>query len=352
VTVSLAAMPASSRRRTITLRDGARVTLRPIAPEDAPLVAASFERLSKESRYRRLLTHKETLSEDELAYLVNVDHQNHEAIIAIEPSSGDALGVARYIRSEADHEVAELAVTVADDWQRRGLGRALLARLAYRARREGVRKFSAFVMTENPGAVKLLAGVGEPQWRHDAQAMELIAELPPQRGMGAQVAKVLRAAAAGSVVPAKTLANRIAVGVGSTPRTPLQPPRPIRTIVVGADDSATGGKALAVALGLGAMLGTAVHVVSAYGVFRASTEAEAILEAATQSASAHGLQAVTHARRDHPAEALIAVAEEQDADLVVVGDAGMSGGSRFVLGSVPDRVSHHAPCSVLIVRTR
>ncbi len=219
------------------------MTLRPITPEDAPLVVASFERLSKESRYRRLFTHKEVLTADELAYLVNVDHQNHEAIIAIDPSNGDAVGVARYIRSEADHEVAEVAVTVADDWQRRGLGRALLARLAYRARREGVRMFSAFVMTENPGAVKLLKGVGETQWRHDAQALELIAELPPQRGMGAQLTKVLRAAASGSVVPARTLANRIAVGVGSTPSTPLQPQRPIRTAVPGADDSEAGGKA-------------------------------------------------------------------------------------------------------------
>ena len=124
--------------------------------------------------------------------------------------------------------------------------------------------------------------------------MELIAELPPQRGMGAQLAKVLRAAASGSVVPAKTLASRIALGVGSTPRTPLEPQRPIRTIVVGAEDSETGEQALAVALGLGAMLGTALHVVSAYGVFRASTDADAILEAATQSARARS--AGRHAR--------------------------------------------------------
>ena len=85
----------------ITLRDGARVALRPIAPEDAPLIAASFERLSKESRYRRLFTHKDALDPDELAYLVDVDHQNHEAIIAVDPSNSEALGVARYIRSEA-----------------------------------------------------------------------------------------------------------------------------------------------------------------------------------------------------------------------------------------------------------
>ena len=66
------------------------------------------------------------MSAAELAYLVDVDHKDHEAIIAIDPSSGEALGVARYIRSKDDAQVAEVAVTVADDWQRRGLGRALL----------------------------------------------------------------------------------------------------------------------------------------------------------------------------------------------------------------------------------
>jgi hypothetical protein len=82
------AMSTSSRRRTITLRDGARVTLRPIAPEDKPLVAASFERLSEASRYRRFFTTKSELSAAELAYLVDVDHQDHEAIIAIDPQAG------------------------------------------------------------------------------------------------------------------------------------------------------------------------------------------------------------------------------------------------------------------------
>jgi nucleotide-binding universal stress UspA family protein len=66
---------------------------------------------------------------------------------------------------------------------------------------------------------------------------------------------------------------------------------------------------------------------------------------------AKGIEAVTHGRRDDPADALIAVAEEQDADLLVVGSVGMSRASRFILGNVPNKVSHHAPCSILIVRT-
>ena len=143
-------MSAPSPRWTITLRDGARVTLRPIAPQDKPLLAASFERLSEESRYRRFFTVKKELSAAELDYLVDVDHSDHEAIIAIDPSSGEALGIARYVRATDDGQVAEVAVTVADDWQGLGLGHALLDRLTYRARREGVRRFTALIQSDNP----------------------------------------------------------------------------------------------------------------------------------------------------------------------------------------------------------
>jgi nucleotide-binding universal stress UspA family protein/RimJ/RimL family protein N-acetyltransferase len=327
------AMSSPSRRKTITLRNGARVTLRPIAPEDKPLLAAIFERLSEQSRYRRFFTSKAELSAAELDYFVDVDHSDHEAIIAIDPSGGEALGVARYIRSTDDREVAEVAVTVADDWQRRGLGRALLDRLTYRARREGVRRFSALVQSENSASLGLLEGVGDTQRRSDTGVVELVIELPPKRGIGVRLARALRAAAAGTLVP------------------PLQIGRPIRTIVVGVDGTETGANSpLAVAVRLAAVLGAALHVVSAYGVRQAPADADAVLAAATRAARAEGLQAVTHARRDAPAEALIAVAEEYDGDLLVVGTKGTSRASRSVLSSVPNKLSHHAPCSILIVR--
>jgi GNAT superfamily N-acetyltransferase len=178
-------MSTPSRRRTITLRDGARVTLRPTAPEDKPLIAATFERLSEASRYRRFFTTKHELSPAELAYLVDVDHTDHEAIIAIDRSSGEALGVARYIRAKGDAEVAEVAevaVTVADDWQHRGLGRALLDHLAYRARREGVRRFSALVQGDNPTALRLLEDVGDTRREWDSGVVEIVLELPPAAG--------------------------------------------------------------------------------------------------------------------------------------------------------------------------
>jgi len=180
--------------------------LRPIAPEDRPLVAASFERLGKESRYRRFFTTKNELSATELDYLVDVDHHDHEAIVAIDPSSGEGLGVARYVRSGEDPELAEVAVTVADDWQGRGLGRglgrALLDRFTYRARREGVRRFSALVQSDNWRSLGLVAGAGESQRWSDTGEVELVMiELPPKRGIGARLARALRAAADGSLVP-------------------------------------------------------------------------------------------------------------------------------------------------------
>jgi nucleotide-binding universal stress UspA family protein len=92
-------------------------------------------------------------------------------------------------------------------------------------------------------------------------------------------------------------------------------------------------------------------VVCADGILQTPADTEAVLETATRAARAQGLEAVTHPRRGDPAEALIAVAEEQDADLLVVGNRGMSRASRFLLGSVVNKVSHHAPCNVLILRT-
>jgi nucleotide-binding universal stress UspA family protein len=250
-----------------------------------------------------------------------------------------------------DAEAAEVAVIVADDWQRRGLGRALLDRLTYRARREGVRRFSALVQGDNSGALRLLADVGDSQRQWDTGVVELVIELPPKRGMGAQLARALRAVAAGSLVPAKTLAQRVAVGVGSSPRRPRATwsPDPDDCGRHGRLGDGWGGSRRRAAARRGP--GGRDPRGCAYGVLQAPADAEVVLAAATRAARAEGLEAVTHARRDDPAEALIAVAEEQDADLLVVGSRGMSRASRFLLGSVPDKVSHHAPCSLLIVRT-
>ena len=71
----------------------------------------------------------------------------------------------------------------------------------------------------------------------------------------------------------------------------------------------------------------------------------------SEVANGSGVSVQTFSREGDPADAILDVAEERDADLIVVGNKGMTGAKRFLLGSVPNKVSHHAPCSVLIIRT-
>ena len=143
------------------------------------------------------------------------------------------------------------------------------------------------------------------------------------------------------------------------------------SIVVGTDGSETASYALGQAIALAAPLGATLDVVSAYQpVSKARLNAESkeapegfqwainphedvevTLQAATDAAVAAGVEARTHARQGDPADAIIEVAEQQGADLIIVGNKGMTGTKRFLLGSVPNKVSHHAPCSVLIIRT-
>ena len=146
----------------------------------------------------------------------------------------------------------------------------------------------------------------------------------------------------------------------------------IRSIVVGTDGSDTATKAVREAAELAAAIGAGMEIVSAYepvGTQRLKEEArqvpddmswmvtpredvEATLRDATEMAEEIGVKSVkTHAREGDPADAILDVAEEQSSDLIVVGNKGMTGAKRFLLGSVPNKVSHHAPCSVLIIRT-
>ena len=116
---------------TVELRDGSRVVIRPIEPDDRAALVAGFERLSAESRYRRFFGPITHLSERDLDYLTRVDHHDHEALVAFEDGTGDGVGVARYVRTGPD--VAEPAIVVADDWHGRGAGSRLLDALVKRA---------------------------------------------------------------------------------------------------------------------------------------------------------------------------------------------------------------------------
>jgi len=80
-------------------------------------------------------------------------------------------------------------------------------------------------------------------------------------------------------------------------------------------------------------------------------EVETSLSDAAELARAAGVEVNTYARQGDPSDAIIDVAEERGSDLIIVGNKGMTGAKRFLLGSVPDKISHHAPCSVMIIRT-
>src|SRR5687768_11845215 len=118
-----------------------RVVIRPLEPTDRELLAAGFERLSPESRYRRFFAAIPRLTERQLDYLTQVDQQDHVALVAVDDAAGDMIGVARFVRTAPG--VAEPAVVVADDWHGRGVASALLDRLVERAQEEGIQRFVA-----------------------------------------------------------------------------------------------------------------------------------------------------------------------------------------------------------------
>jgi GNAT superfamily N-acetyltransferase len=182
-----------------TLRDGTRVEIRPISPEDRGDLAAGVSRMSPDSRYRRFHARTGELSEAELDYLTDVDHHDHEALVALVPETREGIGVARFVRLPEDHEVAEFAVAVADDWQGRGVGTALLRELTERARQEGVSRFSALILSDNRPMLDLVAELGEVSVKgHDAGAVAVEIELP-ERGLAAALGRTLRAAARGDL---------------------------------------------------------------------------------------------------------------------------------------------------------
>jgi nucleotide-binding universal stress UspA family protein len=141
--------------------------------------------------------------------------------------------------------------------------------------------------------------------------------------------------------------------------------------VVGTDGSETAGEAVSQAIDLAKLSGATLSIVSAYAPVSkkrsAGEQLEApadvqyelgpredinlVLDSAAATAKKEGIEAQTHPVEGDPAEAILTVAEQTKADLIVVGNKGMAGARRFLLGSVPNKVSHHAPCSVIIVRT-
>jgi nucleotide-binding universal stress UspA family protein len=144
-----------------------------------------------------------------------------------------------------------------------------------------------------------------------------------------------------------------------------------RSIVVGTDGSDTAAQAVRQAVDLAGAVGAKLELVSAYSpvsqqrlgeerrqapedlqwAINPREDVDATLEAAAAVAREAGVAVEVFPRQGDPADAILDVAEEREADLIIVGNKGMTGAKRFLLGSVPNKVSHHAPCSVMIIRT-
>ena len=143
------------------------------------------------------------------------------------------------------------------------------------------------------------------------------------------------------------------------------------SIVVGTDGSETANEAVRQATDLAKAVGARINLVSAFEpvgnqrlreertqvpddmqwMVNEREDVDATLRKAAETIGEIGVEVETFARQGDPADAILDVAEEQNADLIIVGNKGMSGAKRFLLGSVPNKVSHHAPCSVMIIRT-
>jgi GNAT superfamily N-acetyltransferase len=182
---------------TITLRDGTTLAVRPIEPDDREAVRRGFDELSDDSRYTRFLSSTPRLSESQLHYLTEVDHHDHEALVA-SADDGTGAGIARFVRLPDDPGAAEVAIVVRDDWQGRGVGTGLLRALVARAREEGVERFTATALASNKAALELLHELGPARTSPVGDGtVEIRIELAPDSAEGTPLRRALRHAAAG-----------------------------------------------------------------------------------------------------------------------------------------------------------
>jgi RimJ/RimL family protein N-acetyltransferase len=181
---------------------GGEVLIRAIRPEDKRGLQEGIERLTPQSRYRRFFSPMPRVTSAQMRYLTEVDHHDHEALLAIDPESADGVGVARFVRSQEDPAAAEVAVAVSDEWQRRGVATRLLYELTARAREEGIQRFTASVLAENRAALEMMHKLGDARvLGADHGVIELVMDLP-QEGVPAALSAAVRAAARGDIAHA------------------------------------------------------------------------------------------------------------------------------------------------------
>jgi acetyltransferase len=149
----------------IVLQDGTQVTIRPIRPEDAPKLQEAFKRLSTQSVYYRFLQVFAQLTDQQARDFANLDYYHRMALVAETMEAGEStlIGVARYVMLSGEEPgLAESAVVVIDEYQKRGLGSLLLRRLVRYARSHDVQAFLATVHVSNAQIMRFIKRSGFP----------------------------------------------------------------------------------------------------------------------------------------------------------------------------------------------
>jgi RimJ/RimL family protein N-acetyltransferase len=177
------------------LSDGTAVRIRPIAPKDKERISEGWKHLSASTRYLRFLHPKANLSKWELAYLTEIDYVNHFAwgVELVDDPGHLGIGIARYIRDTTDSTVAEVAITVVDEYQRLGLGRLLLQAIVEAARENGVERFRAEVSASNEQVITSLTRLGASSTRVEDSGICLEMSLPTRAFHTSAMYEALRA---------------------------------------------------------------------------------------------------------------------------------------------------------------
>jgi RimJ/RimL family protein N-acetyltransferase len=201
---------ALSEPQLVTLRSGDVVRIRQVRPDDLQELARAYANLGEESRYRRFFTVMPELPEATLKAAVEVDHVDHEALVAVPLLTAEIIGECRFIRLPDQPGTAEVGVTVVDAWQGRGLGPALLARLSEHALAAGIEYFTAEVLAENRTVLALLPGLGQVQTESRGPVVTARVELgEPSRQAQPDLLELLTAAARGDIVSLPLLLRRL-----------------------------------------------------------------------------------------------------------------------------------------------
>ncbi len=330
-----------NRAGTFVTAGGAGLLIRPIRPEDRDALAAAFRALSDQSRYRRFFVLTPELSPQQLDYLVQIDHHDHEALVAIEQATGDLIAVARYVR--LDHESAEPAIVVSDRWQRQGLAGRLLTMLVQRAREEGITRFVAPILTDNTAALAAFRRLGDSSLTVLGPESELTIDIRESVDADSRMRDLLLAMLSGALAPARGALELW--GRGRQPPLGLAHP-----IVVGLDQSAAGSHAAEAAAAIAVARGLPVFLI---GVYRPLLDDRIVVQELLARAGSRlreeGVVVTEQLIGGDPALSLLYEALRVGAGMIVVEAPPRTPGGVRPPG-VWDEVAHNASCNVLVLQ--